>query len=106
MEYSSLNQFCYQPSQILELYMVFGGIPYYWSLLRRNLSVAQNIDFLCFSKTGELHDEFSCLYASMFHKPEDYISIITAIAKKKKGLTKNEIIKFGKIKDNGALSKN
>lgn len=105
MEYSALNQFCYQPSQILELYMVFGGIPYYWSLLRRNLSVAQNIDFLCFSKTGELHDEFSYLYASMFHKPGDYISVITAIAKKKKGLTRNEIIKFGKIKDNGALSR-
>lgn len=87
-EYSLVNELGYSPIQILELYMVFGGVPYYWSLLRRGLSVAQNIDFLCFSRNGELHEEFNYLYASMFSKPDEYIQIITCIAKKKKGLTR------------------
>lgn len=104
-EYSIVNELNYSLPQILELYMVFGGVPYYWSLLRRNLSVPQNVDSLCFARKGELHDEFSYLYASMFNNPDDYIKIITSISKKKKGLTRSEIITLSKIKDNGALSK-
>ena len=85
--------------------MIFGGVPYYWSLLRRGYSIAQNVDSLCFYRNGELHEEFNYLYPSMFNKPEDYIQIITSIAKKKKGLTRNEIIGSTKLADNGALSK-
>lgn len=104
-EYSLVNELGYSSSQILELYMIFGGVPYYWSLLRRGYSIAQNVDSLCFYRNGELHEEFNYLYPSMFNKPEDYIQIITSIAKKKKGLTRNEIIGSTKLADNGALSK-
>lgn len=37
---------------ILELYMILGGIPYYWSFLKKGLSAAQNIDQLFFSATA------------------------------------------------------
>lgn len=30
--------------QIVENYMIIGGIPFYWSLLKKDLSMAQNID--------------------------------------------------------------
>ena len=40
--------------EIAEGYMVFGGSPYYWSLLDRSLPMAQNIDRLCFTASGEL----------------------------------------------------
>ena len=56
--------------QILEAYMVWGGVPYYWSLLRRGASIAQEIDRLVFSEDGELHDEFDMLYAALFKRPE------------------------------------
>jgi len=30
--------------QLMEGYMAMGGVPYYWSLLQRGKSMAQNID--------------------------------------------------------------
>ena len=44
--------------QITECYMIFGGIPYYWSLLRKGLSLAQNVDYLFFHESGALRNEF------------------------------------------------
>ena len=104
-EYSDRLNLGFTKSQILELYMVFGGIPYYWSLLKRGDGVSQNIDRLCFARNGELHQEFQYLYASMFNKPEEYVSIITSLAQKRKGLTRKEIITYSKIEDTGSLSK-
>lgn len=104
-EYCYKNELNYSDLQILELYMVFGGVPYYWSLLKKGFSVSQNIDALCFSRNGELRDEFKYLYSSMFTKPEEYVRIITSIAKKKKGLTRTELIEASKLKDSGSLSK-
>ncbi|MBQ2098139.1 MAG: ATP-binding protein, partial [Bacteroidales bacterium] len=43
--------------EILECYMVLGGIPFYWSLLERGMSVSQNIDNLFFNKNGKLRNE-------------------------------------------------
>ncbi len=54
-------------------YMVFGGIPYYLSLLDETLSLAQNIDILLFNRNGELHYEFNNLYAALFNNSQDYV---------------------------------
>lgn len=90
--------------QILEAYMVFGGIPYYWSLFQRGSSLAQEIDRLVFAEDGELHDEFEMLYASLFKNPAPYSKIVEILARKKKGLTRTEIISAGGFDNNGALS--
>lgn len=90
--------------QILEGYMIFGGVPYYWSLLERGASLTQEIDRLVFSPEGELHDEFSMLYASLFKKPEPYVKVISLLAKKKMGMTRKELIAYGGFVDNGAFS--
>ena len=90
--------------QILEGYMIFGGIPYYWSLLQSGSSLTQEIDRLIFSANGDLHDEFDMLYASLFSKPEPYIKVITLLATKKMGLTRKEIIAGIKSVDNGAMT--
>lgn len=90
--------------QILEAYMIIGGIPYYWSLLDRQKSLAQNIDSLFFRKGGDLYDEYNELYASIFRSPDAYIKIVETLGKKKSGMTREELIAEGKIKDNGKLS--
>ena len=90
--------------QILDGYMILGGVPYYWSLLNRGASLTQEIDRLMFSRDGDLYDEFSMLYASLFKKPEPYIQVIETLAKKKKGLTRQELIEAGKFEDNGKLT--
>lgn len=104
------EQFCasrgiqFTRRQILEAYMVFGGVPYYWSLLRRGVSISQEIDRLIFAEDGELHDEFEMLYASLFSRPQNYIKVIEQLAQKRKGLTRLELIAYGGFDDNGALS--
>ena len=84
--------------------MVFGGVPYYWSLLQKGTSITSEIDRLIFSPNGELHDEFEMLYASLFKKPEPYIRVIELLAKKKMGMTRQELLVAEKFEDNGAFS--
>ena len=90
--------------QLLEAYMVFGGVPYYWSLLQKGASITQEIDRLIFSPDGELNDEFEMLYASLFKKPEPYIRVIELLAKKKMGMTRLELLAAGGFEDNGSFS--
>lgn len=91
--------------EIMEAYMVFGGIPFYWSLLNKSLSLPQNIDTLFFGRTPKLGNEFKELYSSLFKQPEPYLDIITALAKKKIGMTREEIITNSNLPTNGQLTK-
>lgn len=77
--------------QILQTYMVLGGVPYYWSFLRKGYSWAQNIDSLFFADNADLRNEFDALYSSLFRNPDPYIKIVTALSKKKAGMTRGEI---------------
>lgn len=95
----------YNRRQILECYMAIGGVPFYWTMLKRGKSVAQNIDNLFFEESGLLNMEFDNLYRSLFNTPEQYIKIITLLGKKCTGLTRSEIITEGSIPDNGNLSR-
>lgn len=90
--------------QILNGYMIFGGVPYYWCLLGKGASLSQEVDRLIFSKDGDMYDEFSMLYASLFKKPEPYIKVISLLAEKKEGMTRLELIKEGGLEDNGRLT--
>jgi len=91
--------------QIAECYMILGGIPFYWSLLDKGLSLAQNIDQIFFAKNGKLINEFNQLYASLFKSPELYTNVVTALGKKKVGMTREEILEATDKQSNGALSK-
>ena len=91
--------------QIAECYMVLGGIPFYWNLLERGLSLAQNIDKIFFARNGKLANEFNLLYASLFKSPEQYIDVVTALGRKKVGMSREEIIPAIGKPSNGALSK-
>lgn len=77
---------------IVSAYMVFGGAPYYWSLLERGASLSQNIDRLFFTPNAMLAREFSRLYKSVFANPEPYVGIVTALATRKAGMTRGEIL--------------
>ena len=78
--------------QILQYYMIFGGVPFYWGFLKKGLSLSQNIDEILFVKDAPLQDEFKYLYASVFKNPEAYLKIIEALGTKKAGMTREEII--------------
>ena len=90
---------------ILELYMILGGIPYYWSFLRKGLSVAQNIDQLIFMETAQLRDEFEALYATLFKRPENHLKVIQCLSDgRKSGMTREEILAACRLSDGGTFS--
>lgn len=90
--------------QILQYYMIFGGVPFYWGFLKKGLSLSQNIDEILFAKDAPLQDEFKYLYASVFKNPEVYLKIIEALGTKKAGMTREEIIAAAKLVNSGDLT--
>lgn len=88
----------------LQCYMVFGGIPYYLSLLKRGHSVAQNIDRLFFAPTAPLRVEFDRLFASAFTNVEDCKTIVTLLASKRIGYTRKEIAERAGLPYGGGLT--
>ena len=103
-QYANDRKLALNRKQLMEGYMTLGGIPYYWSLLDKSKSLALNIDKLFFSKDGELRGEYDELYASLFNHPEKYITVIETLGKKRLGLTREEIIREGKLESNGQLT--
>lgn len=94
----------YTREQLAECYMILGGVPFYWSMMQRGLSVSQNIDELFFSRHDKLENEFSELYASLFNSPEPYIRIVTALSGKKSGMTREELLQASSSLSSGRLS--
>jgi hypothetical protein len=103
-EYAKSRKLGMQRRQLLECYMVMGGVPFYWSLLDKNLSLPQNVDKLFFSETGELYDEYDALYRSLFKKPEAYLAVINTLGKKRVGMSRAEIIENSHLEENGKLT--
>lgn len=103
--YLEEKEFDFGRLRTTEAYMVFGGVPYYLSLLGRGLSLPQNIDALCFSENGALRSEFDEIYASLFRYSEKYIKVILALSTKAKGLSRDEIVTASGIPSGGGLTK-
>ncbi len=91
--------------QIIQLYMAFGGIPFYWEEVEKGQSATQNIDRTCFSENGLLKDEFENLYHSLFQNAENHLAIVSALASKSSGLTRQEIVKFSGLPNAGSTTR-
>ena len=91
--------------QMIESYMIFGGIPYYLNLLDSRLSLTQNVDSLIFDERGDLHYEYNQLFKSLFKKPDNHIKIIETIAGNKRGLQRSDLIKKSGVSDGEGLTK-
>lgn len=103
-EYARERGLAMERREIAEGYMVFGGAPYYWSLLDPRLSLAQNIDRLCFTPSGELIPEFKRLYASVFRHPGAHLKVVTTLASHRNGATREEIVAATGLASTGALT--
>jgi len=91
--------------RMCESYMIFGGVPYYLSLLGKGLSLPQNVDALCFDDDGSLRGEFHEIYSTLFRNSGNYIKVVTALSSKTKGLTRDDIIRETGLSTGGGLSK-
>lgn len=86
-------------------YMVFGGVPYYLSMLEASKSLAQNIDELLFHPDGQLHQENENLYQAMFRNADNHLLIVSAMAAKSRGLTRNEILEATGLANAGSTTR-
>ena len=75
-EYLESRGIVFSRHQILQCYMILGGVPYYWSLLKKGKSLPQNIDDLLFKENAPLQNEYDNLYRALFDKPAQYIKIV------------------------------
>lgn len=94
-----------KPLQILDLYMAFGGIPHYLKQVKKGKSASQNINEICFQKEGFLYGEFKRLFASLFDHSEIHEAIVRAIASKRNGISRDELIEMTKFSSGGTLNK-
>jgi uncharacterized protein len=89
--------------QIAQLYMIMGGVPFYWQAVEQGKSVAQVIDQLCFEQSGLLANEFKPLFQSLFKNAENHISVIEVLAQFPYGLTRNQLLERLKIPNGGSF---
>ncbi len=90
--------------QVLQLYLVMGGIPQYLREVRKGESSTQAIDRICFSKEGFLFGEFDNLFSSLFEAGGNHLDVIRALTGKPTGLIRNEIISESRLSSGGRAS--
>ena len=74
-------------------YMILGGIPEYWNLLDKKMSLSQNIDELFFTKNGPIRNEILELYQVLSSHSTDYMQVVEQLSRKRSGMTQEEIAK-------------
>jgi hypothetical protein len=91
--------------QIIELYMALGGIPHYLAQVRAGESAAEAIDRLCFARDGFLRTEFLDLYGGLFEKPERHEAVVRALATRRRGMTRAQLLAATGLGSGGSLTK-
>jgi len=93
--------------QILQLFMVMGGIPFYLIKIGKNLSATQIIEKLAFKQKSFLLTEFDNLYASLFKNSDVFIEIVREIASCRYGIGQETLLKkIGKtLQGKGGIEK-
>jgi len=102
---NEVNKNSLTKKELIEAYMIFGGIPYYLNLINPNFSLVQNIDNLFFKDGGMLENEFNILFSSLFNNYENHIKIIEALATNQAGLTRNQLLEKTKLSSGQTFTK-
>lgn len=91
--------------QIIQLYMVMGGVPYYLEQVEPGKSAMQNIEDLCFRDDGKLRSEFRYIFSSLFRNADKHEQVLKTIFEKGGSLTREELIKNTPLTSGGNLSR-
>lgn len=104
-DYAAARGLVLSPRDICSAYMALGGVPWYWSLLEKGLSVAQNLDALFFAEGAPLAPEHDALFASLFRHSEHHRRIVDALAAVGIGADRATLLARTGLPDNGVLSR-
>lgn len=92
-------------SDVAELYMALGGIPYYLELIRKGESATEAIDRLCFVEGGLLKTEYNQLYKALFDQSTNHEAIVGVLAKSRYGLSRTELSQKSKVATGGPFTR-
>lgn len=104
-QFLTSKEICMSRYDVIQAYMMVGGIPYYLRYFNKRLSLAQNINEIFFADEAQLKDEFNRMFASLFKNAEPIKQIIKAIASKNKGITRKELSEITGVTDSGEVSR-
>lgn len=102
--YLQANGIRWNRYQILEIYMVMGGIPFYLEMLKPKLTFDQNVDNLFFAANAPLRMEYGFLFRSLFNDAQLYRQVVETIAKRSQGMTRQQIKEELGLGDGGVLT--
>ncbi len=105
-EYYRENNIVFSRYDMVQSYMIFGGIPYYLEYMDGEKSFAQNVDEMFFARKPRLQNEFDRLFDAAFVNPEAVKLIVRMLYNRNSGYTRREIIEKLNIPDGGGLSRN
>ncbi len=92
-------------NDIVHLYMVIGGIPFYLDQIKAGLSAMQNIEYLAFKKDSFLLKEFSLLYATLFGQDSIHAELARIIAQHCYGIGQEELFDQVTVQESGGWLK-
>lgn len=104
-EYYKSKSVQFSRYDIVQSYMIFGGIPYYMEYMEADLSFAQNVDKVFFSKDAKLKLEYDRLFQSVFKRPDSTKSIVELLYTRNMGYTRKKISEILNVSDGGHLTK-
>ncbi len=87
--------------QIIQLYQVFGGVPYYLDLVTRGKSVEQIINSLCFNSKGLLKNEFMFILKSLFRNINKHLLVLDTLYINGGKLNRNQLLTKSKLGSGG-----
>ena len=104
-EYYASKDIAMNTQDIIESYMIFGGIPYYLRMLEKRYSLAVNVDKICFGEAAPLRNEFNRLMDTLFTNPGKHLKILELLQTKRKGLTRETIANAVDFGNGGNLTR-
>jgi uncharacterized protein len=90
--------------QLLQLYMVTGGIPQYLIDVKPGESATQNIDRMCFAPEGWLKGEFEELYHALFDDADKHLLLVRLFSEAPYGLNRAQLLAATGWQTGGSVS--
>jgi hypothetical protein len=100
-EFLEMKKIKLNHDDIIEIYMIMGGVPFYLNQLSKSTSIASQINELCFKKDGLLYNEFPRLFKSLFDESMLNLQITREIASKRYGISFKDLLESTGKKSGG-----
>lgn len=100
-EFLDMKKLKLNHDDIVEIYMIMGGVPFYLNQLTKSASITNQINELCFRGDGLLHTEFPRLFKSLFDESTLNLQIVREIASKRYGVSFKDLLESTGKKSGG-----